>query len=208
MPESLEIASLCKRLKMLGLEVETVGKHLLYKNYRNECFDITFGLVGKIKLIKSGDKYDIEKISTSSLSGDIRQIPDFQSVIANLGIDWLSSDRESLLKVVNTWTTRPKKIAALLIDQHDISGIGVAWGSEILANASIHPSTLATEINAERLVESMIEVRETAMNVYDNYKEDPEQFVSKWFINLYFIRQMKVYKKATIVLVSGRKFYT
>ena len=208
MPESPEITSLCKRLKILGLEVETVGKHLLYKNSRNECFDISFGLVGKIKLINTVEGYDIEKITTSSLSGDIRQVPDFQSVIENLGVDWLSSDKASLLKVVETWSTRPKKIASLLIDQHEIAGIGVAWGSEILANALIHPASLATEINPEALVDSMISIRETVMKLYDNYDEEPERFIDRWFINLYFIRRMKSYKKGTVVMVSGRKFYT
>jgi formamidopyrimidine-DNA glycosylase len=208
MPEGPEIASLCKRLKILGLDVETIGKHLLYKNSRNECFDISFGLVGKIKLIKSADGYDIEKITTSSLSGDIRQVPDFDSVIKNLGVDWLSSDRESLLKVVQSWSGRNKKIAALLIDQHDIAGIGVAWGSEILDFASIHPSTPATEVDIERLVDSIISIGEKAMEVYDNYDEEPEKFVDRWFINLYSVRRMESYKKGNTVMVSGRKFYT
>ena len=208
MPESPEISSLCKRLKMLGLEVESIGKHILYKNSRNECFDISFGLVGKIKLLKTIDGYDIEKISTSSLSGDIRQIPNFKSIVDNLGIDWLTSDKINLLTVVQSWSSRAKKIASLLIDQHEISGIGVAWGCEILNDASIHPSALANGINIEKLVDSMISIRESAMKVYDNYDQDPEKFVEDWYKNLYFIRRMNVYNKGTVVMISGRKFYT
>ena len=159
-------------------------------------------------MLKTIDGYDIEKISTSSLSGDIRQIPNFKSIVDNLGIDWLTSDKINLLTVVQSWSSRAKKIASLLIDQHEISGIGVAWGCEILNDASIHPSALANGINIEKLVDSMISIRESAMKVYDNYDQDPEKFVEDWYKNLYFIRRMNVYNKGTVVMISGRKFYT
>ena len=209
MPEGPEVASLCKRLKMLGLTVESAGKHLLYKNSRDICFDISFGLVGKIKLLKTCEgQYDIEKLSTSSLSGEIREIPDFESIKENLGVDWITSDHKTLFEIVDTWRSKSKKIAGLLIDQHEIAGIGVAWATEILADAGIHPTASAIDIDIDKLVESIISVRNMAMETYDNYDEDPERFIDRWFMNLYFIRRMKVYKKGTEVMVYGRKFYS
>ena len=44
--------------------------------------------------------------------------------------------------------------------------------------------------------------------MYDNYDQDPEKFVEDWYKNLYFIRRMNVYNKGTVVMISGRKFYT
>lgn len=209
MPEGLEVFMLGDILKYLEIDIKTHGKHLLYRDTGGRCYDITFGLVGKIHLSKTDTGYDIQKLSNTPLSGDIRHIPDFESIIKNLGVDWVSASREQLLAVIDTWKDRPKKIAALLLDQHEIAGIGVAWGSEILHRASIHPTALADTVNMETLVNAMIDIRDHGIAMYRNISVgDPEYFANRWFGNLYNVRKMEVYKVGKEVSVSGRKFYT
>ena len=47
----------------------------------------------------------------------------------------LESWNESLQQEVNKWVKSKRKLAALILDQTKITGIGVAWGSEILFKA-------------------------------------------------------------------------
>lgn len=209
MPEGLEVFMLGDVLRYLDIDVKTHGKHLLYRDTAGRCYDITFGLVGKINLLKTSEGYDIQKLTNTALSGDIRHIPDFESIVDNLGVDWVSGTREQMLEVVKKWSDRPKKIAALLIDQHEISGIGVAWGSEILHHASIHPTTLANTVDMDVLVDAMVEIRDHGIAMYMNISiGDPEYFANRWFGNLYNVRKMEVYKVGKEVNVAGRKWWT
>ena len=208
MPEGLEVFMLGDVLRYLDIDVKTHGKHLLYRDTAGRCYDITFGLVGKINLLKTSEGYDIQKLTNTALSGDIRHIPDFESIVDNLGVDWVSGTREDIERVVSSWSTRSKKIGALLLDQHEICGIGVAWGSEILHVAGISPSAMANVIDTRKLVDAILDKRDESMSQYKNISiGDPEYFVSRWFGNLYNVRDMKVYKIGKEVVISGRKFY-
>ena len=208
MPEGPEVFILGDVLRYLDLTIETYGKHLLYKDNAGRCYDITFGLIGKIIVIKTSEGYDIQKVTNTPLSGDIRHIPDFESIKSNLGVDWVTGSREDIERVVTSWTSRPKKIGALLLDQHEICGIGVAWGSEILHTAGISPIDLANTIDVNRLVDAIINKRDYSISQYKNISiGDPEYFANRWFGNLYNVREMEVYKIGKEVMVSGRKFY-
>ena len=208
MPEGPEVFILAEVLKCLNMKAEAYGKHLLYTNPEGRNYDITFGLVGKISLLKLDNGYDIQKTVNTPLSGDIRFIPDFSSIKTNLGINWMTCEKEEVKKVVVEWSTRAKKIGALLLEQGEICGIGVAWGSEILHSAEIMPTDLANTINVDKLVDSIMikqaYIREAYLNCIDG---DYEYFVSRWFGNIYKTRHMEIYKKGKEVMVSGRKFY-
>ena len=209
MPEGPEVYILCEALKYLDLTVEPYGKHLLYKDLDGRCYDITFGLYGKIFVSKTEKGYDIQKTGCSPLTGDIKHIQSFDYVKSKLGVDWISSSKDALLKVVQEWKVKSKKIAALLLDQHEICGIGVAWGSEILNKAGIHPTELACNVDIEKLVDAMIYIKNESISIYRNISlYDPVDFANKWFRNLYLVRDMKVYKTGKEVSVSGRTFYT
>jgi len=102
----------------------------------------------------------------------------------------------------------------LLIDQHEICGIGVAWASEILYEAGIAPDEKATWFEflgeTEPLIEAIILVRRRAIQRYrENLKGNMISFVNEWFENLYELRKpiMRVYNKGLEKRVSGRIFY-
>lgn len=213
MPEGPEVYILAKALKGLGFEVESFGKHILIKDWNTgERFDISFGLVGTIVL---KNDMSIEKIIHPTIpSGDMKKIKTFQEAKSNLGIDWMTASKEEFKYVIESWGKRKKQIGALLLDQHEISGIGVAWASEILYDCKISPYTKANLFDClqlnERFLNSLVNIRDKIKKQYNDFlgKNKSKDFVNSWFQNLYKIRDMKVYKKGTEIQVSGRTFYT
>ena len=93
-----------------------------------------------------------------------------------------------------------------MLDQSKISGIGVAWGSEILFKTGLNPDMRCCDQNLHKLVESMIEIREKIKKKYSEQinEDNCKEFVNKWFDNLYEVREMDIYKKGSKLKVLGR----
>lgn len=214
MPEGLEIFILSKALQDLGIQTEAYGKHLLLKDpYTGEIFDYTFGLAGKLHI--SEHNLSLTKINHPTLvSGSKDAISSFSQVKEKLGLNWITASKEDVLILVRSWIFRKRQIGALLIDQKEICGIGVAWASEILFQAGISPvlkSNLLDCLNlVDKLVESICNVRDKILPVYvKNISKNSKSFINHWFDNLYTIRTpfLQVYKKGEILRVSGRDFW-
>ena len=77
-----------------------------------------------------------------------------------LGINWLTCSKEDLHKEVDTWIKSKQKIAALILNQNLISGIGVAWGSEILYKSDLRPDMRACDQVLNKLADTMYLIRE------------------------------------------------
>lgn len=208
MPEGPEVYILAKAFKSLGFESKSYGKHLILKDLHvGKRFDITFGLAGRIRV---DDDLNISKVVSHDVpSGDMKELGTLE-----LGLDWITASRKEIEAVVQAWSTRKKQIGALLLDQHEICGIGTAWGSEILHMAKIKPQEHANTLEflnlSTDLIDALIAIRQKAVKMYLNIlNEKPSKVVNEWFRNLYAIREphMKVYKKGTCVKVSGREFY-
>jgi formamidopyrimidine-DNA glycosylase len=170
MPEGLEVYILSKVLKDLGYVCSSFGKHLILTHpYTGELYDYSFGLAGKLK-IEEGS-LEIKKVNHPRIvSGDVIKINSIDELKSKLGVDWLSASKDELEVVIRSWLSRKKQIGALLIDQKEICGIGVAWASEILHIAKINPA-LKTNllqfldlINA--LLDAIIQVRDKFLKIY------------------------------------------
>ena len=210
MPEGPEVYILAKAMKAIGFDAHSYGKHLLVKDWHSgEIFDVSFGLVGKIRIDK--DKQLIKIVSSTLPSGYMKKINSFEEGKANLGIDWMTASKDDLQLVLDGWTKRKKQIGALLIDQHELCGIGVAWASEILHCCSIRPDEKPNTFDfldiKEKFFEAVINVRDRAKKEYMKYLERNNNIVDQWFENLYEIRTMTIYKKGTEFNVAGRTFY-
>lgn len=218
MPEGPEVYALSLAFKTLGFSAEAYGKHLFVIDlHSGEKLDISFGLAGKIQINRSN--LAIEKVNhpqlVSGLCKPVENFDDHKTRSGLFGVDWLTATENQLKEVVNNWTTqRKKQIGALLIDQHEICGIGVAWASEILHEANLSPTDKSNWFNflslTEPLICALIAVRKRAVDRYKAHLQgDMIDFINKWFENLYEIRKpiMHVYKKGVEQRVSGRIFF-
>ena len=211
MPEGPEVWILSKAInqyyKSEISKTMSIGKHLIVNDV-NENW--SFGLTGKVSIT---DCEKLIKLNTGWIYGDTTCFSDYSNVTDKLGLDWFTSSKEELEKEVNTWTKSKKKLAALILDQSKICGIGVAWGSEILFKAKLRPDKTACNQPLNNLVEIMIEVRENIKIVYEKVLEKMEnkeflkQFINGWFENLYKIREMNVYKKGDKIKILGRNWW-
>ena len=102
-----------------------------------------------------------------------------------------------------------KKLAALILDQTKISGIGVAWGSEILFKAELRPDMRCCDQVLNKLADSMIEIREKIKKLYSEQIDEAtcKEFINEWFDNLYEVREMEIYKKGSQLKVLGRNWW-
>lgn len=208
MPEGPEIWILSEAInKFYHCEkTKAYGKHLfIFENGKNGD-NWTFGLNGKINIL---DNNEMLKIHSSWICGDQVQFDDYSIEIQKLGINWLTSSEADLHKEVDSWMKSKKKLASLLLDQSKISGIGVAWGSEILFKAGLRPDMRACDQVLNKLVESMIEVRENIKKLYSEQLDEDNcrEFINNWFENLYEIRNMNIYKKGCQVKVLDRNWW-
>lgn len=184
------------------------GKHL-FINEKKE--DWSFGLTGKVYIKDS--TYELQKIDSGWLYGDIITYTDVNSQISKLGINWMTGDRNILLKEIFNWNGKKNRLAGLLLDQSRISGIGVAWGSEILLRAGLQPADRACDQHIGNLIDAMIEMRTEIQYKYNKEldklesKEDLKNFINNWFTNLYEMREMYIYKKGEKVTVLGRTWW-
>ena len=198
MPEGPEIYTLGLAIKQLGIYCETYGKHLYINNQ-----DWSFGLKGTVHITDQ----TITKLGTGWANGSTKPCHSFESIISSnkLGINWLSN--HDFTKIINSWQTSRKALGPILLDQSQIAGIGVAWGSEILHRAGLRPEIPAREQDLTNLNEALNYFKEYTLELYTNNIGEQHTFINEWFDNLYRIRQMAVYKVGTKVEVAGRNWW-
>ena len=119
----------------------------------------------------------------------------------------MTADEKLIAEEVSKWFKSKKKLAGLMLDQSKISGIGVAWGSEILFKAGLRPDMRSCDQNLSNLVDSILYIRNKIKNIYENELKDKEFLINNWFENLYQVREMKIYKKGSKLEVLGRSWW-
>jgi formamidopyrimidine-DNA glycosylase len=216
MPEGPEVWILSKAINRyyidtVDVKTNSYGKHLIINDIME---DWSFGLTGKLKIDHNNN---LKKINTGFVYGQENSYKEYDELVKGLssksGTDWMISSRALLEKEVNKWVKSKRKLAALILDQTKITGIGVAWGSEILFKAELRPDVSACEQNLDKLVDTMIIIREEIEEIYTNEldkntdKLTIKEFIDGWFSNLYEIREMNIYKKGTKLEVLGRNWW-
>ena len=194
MPEGPEVWILAKVLNL-----QCYGKHLYVGNE-----DWSFGLSGTVNL---SDNNTLTKIDKGYLPGTI-QPRDNNQFVNN---DWMTADKDTLERIIKKWKNSNVKLGSLLLNQREIAGIGVAWGSEILYQLGLRPDIKACQQNIceIKFTQILLEYREKIQSFYDTYSKtvDTKTFVNSWFKNLYEQRNMCVYKKGTQIESGGRKWW-
>ena len=214
MPEGPEVWILSKAINRFYdcEKTKAVGKHLfVFNNESDESYENwSFGLSGTVHIT---DTNELHKQKTGIVGENSICSEPFEEEIKKLGINWMTCSNEDLFKEIDKWVTSKKKLAGMLLDQTNISGIGVAWGSEILNRAELRPELRCCDQNLHNLAESMVEIRENLKPLYanlldeSNSKDFVKDFVNEWFANLYKTRAMNVYKKGSQLNVLGRNWW-
>lgn len=228
MPEGPEIALLSKALNMYYNDntfSSAYGKHLYLLKSKE---DWSFGLSGTVhinernELVKDKDKWVSGNIRSFNPSNSTNSTnPSNVSLIASsnkLGINWLSSSKQQIHAIVQQWVHSKKTLASLMLDQSQIAGIGVAWGSEILFQANLSPELKAIDQFTDasivnHFVTILAHVGTHALYQYDLYlskakdKQELKTLIQDWYHNLYSERTMHVYKKGKKRKVGGRSWW-
>lgn len=214
MPEGPEVWILGEAISRYypELKVFSHGKHL-FIDYGDYIEEYTFGLTGKLEIDDNTNK--LTKKQIGFCYGDYYIINNeemINRINLKLGPSFVTMSKEDFLKIIYKWTTSRKMLGSLLLDQSQISGIGVAWGSEILHKAKLSPNKKANEQKLEALVFAFIEIQEYCKTVYINClneiaKDDLKMFVNSWYKNLYKVRQMNIYKKGIECKTGGRTWW-
>lgn len=205
MPEGPEVWILSKSVNEFYSKERSVsyGKHLFILD-KNQNW--SFGLTGSVSF---DENKELIKTEMGWVNGHQIEYTNLHNEIDKLGYDFMTDDEHLIRKEINTWTNSKKKLAGLLLDQSKISGIGVAWGSEILYKAGLKPDMRACDLNLSELTDHILYIRNEIKNIYENLLKEigPEQLIKGWFHNLYEIRNMKVYKKGIKMDVLGRTWW-
>jgi formamidopyrimidine-DNA glycosylase len=210
MPEGPEVWILNKAIcQYYGSSISTsYGKHLIVQNgYNKQEGEIiwSFGLNGRIMI---DDENKLYKPNEENWIFGKNSINDGQ--INLYMIDWMETTEDELIKFVEQLKKTRGKLGPALINQNKISGIGVAWGSEILRKAGLRPDDSANYQDLSRLAGVMIEIREEIKKMYEtelNNYNSPKKFIEEWFENLYKIRCMNIYGIGEKIQVSGRTWW-
>lgn len=217
MPEGPEVWILSKAINLYFIEeyntsglikTNSYGKHLIINDIKE---DWSFGLSGNVAIISN----NLVKVKSGWLNGEETSFSDYNDYMFHLsktlGVNWMNSNEELLRQEVDKWNKSKRKLASLILDQSRISGIGVAWGSEILYRAGLRPDMRACDQSLEKLVDIIIMIRDEIKELYekqlDNNKHSIEEFINNWFTNLYEIREMKIYKRGSKIEVLGRSWW-
>lgn len=184
------------------------GKHLLLLNERENW---SFGLDGKCVIT---DDNQLVKPNVSWIHGHQLTYEYVNEVFGQLGVSWFHANEDVLRKEIAGWNTSKTKLAGVLLNQTKLSGVGVAWGSEILHRANLSPDKRACDQDLSGLADVMIKMRDEIKEMYASYLDGEyagrsKQFVNEWFNNLYKLREpyMQVYKKGTSLKVLGRTWW-
>jgi len=216
MPEGPEIWILSKAINTFYSNDNTLsyGKHLIIKDIKENW---SFGLNGKVGISPFNE---LVKIDGGWINGDKIKYEKYEDSVKELGLDWMTASKEEIEKEIDKWIKSKKKLAGLILDQSKISGIGVAWGSEILFKADLRPDVRACDQVLNKLVDSMIEIRKKAKETYElelnrtlevckiyNNNNKLRLLIDDWFENLYEIREMVIYKNGSKLQVLGRSWW-
>jgi formamidopyrimidine-DNA glycosylase len=215
MPEGPEIWILSKAINKYyfttkSCQTNSFGKHLfVFDKFDSTCGENwSFGLYGKVFI--TFDYNELKKLNDYKgwKNGNAVFFENYQETINNLGTDWMTSEKIIIQSIVDKWVNSKKKLAALMLEQSNISGIGIAWGSEILFKAGLRPELRACDQDLNKLVDAIISIREDISQKYEFFLEKNnktlKEFINNWFSNLYEMREMKIYKKGTQLKVLGR----
>lgn len=203
MPEGPEVWILSKAINSHFNEQKSLsrGKHLFIPDKKENW---SFGLTGKVQL---DEKNELFKLNTGWIYGDQVKYENLEDEVSKLGIDFMNANDNLIREEVDKWIKSKKKLAGLMLDQSKISGIGVAWGSEILFKAGLRPDMRTCDQNLSTLADSILYIRNKIKNIYENELKDPESLINGWFENLYQVREMNVYKKGSKIEVLGRSWW-
>jgi len=207
MPEGPEVWILSKAVNEFYKKDRTIsyGKHLFILD-KSENW--SFGLTGNVALDEYNEN-ELIKIETGWINGDQVKYENLNNELDKLGIDFMTTDENLIRHEIDKWIKSKKKLAALILDQTKISGIGVAWGSEILFKAGLRPDMRTCDQVLNKLADSILCIREQIKNIYEKELKEKgaEELIGKWFNNLYEIRDMQVYKKGSKIEVLGRSWW-
>ena len=207
MPEGPEVWILSKAINQFYGNERTLsyGKHLFILD-KNENW--SFGLTGKVDL-DINNHNELVKIETGWINGDQTQYEQLDNEIHKLGIDFMTADDNKIREEVDKWIRSKKKLAALILDQTKISGIGVAWGSEILFQARLRPDMKTCDQVLIHLADSILSIRQQIKDIYEKELKEKgaEALIRNWFDQLYKIRNMNIYKKGSKLNVLGRSWW-
>jgi hypothetical protein len=207
MPEGPEVWILSKAANQFHKKDYAVsyGKHLFIIEKKENW---SFGLTGNVCL-DDYNNFELVKLENGWVTGDRIKYENLEDELNKLGIDFMTSSEILFRLEIDKWSKSKKKLAGLILDQSKISGIGVAWGSEILFRAGLRPDLRACDQDLSKLVDCIIYIRNYIKNIYEKELKEkgPEELVGKWFQNLYDIRDMNIYKKGTKIEVLGRSWW-
>ena len=207
MPEGPEVWILSKAVNEFYKKDRSIsyGKHLFILD-RSENW--SFGLTGNVAL-DDYNKNELIKIETGWINGDQVKYENLNNELDKLGIDFMTSDENLIRHEVDKWIKSKKKLAALILDQTKISGIGIAWGSEILFRADLRPDMRTCDQVLNKLADSILYIRQQIKNIYEKELKEKgaEELIGKWFNNLYDVREMNIYKKGSKLTVLGRSWW-
>jgi formamidopyrimidine-DNA glycosylase len=205
MPEGPEVWILSKAVNKFYKKDRTIsyGKHLFILD-KSENW--SFGLTGNVALDHYNEN-ELIKIETGWINGHQVKYKNLEDEVGKLGIDFMNANEDLIREELDKWIKSKKKLAGLMLDQTKISGIGVAWGSEILIRAGLRPDMRACDQNLTTLADSILYIRNDIKNIYEKELKEPESLINGWFENLYEVREMKVYKKGSKIEVFGRSWW-
>ena len=207
MPEGPEVWILSKAVNEFYKKDRTIsyGKHLFILD-KSENW--SFGLTGNVALDDYNEN-ELIKIETGWINGDQVKYENLNNELDKLGIDFMTADENLIRHEVDKWIKSKKKLAALILDQTKISGIGVAWGSEILFRANLRPDMRTCDQVLNKLADSILYIRKQIKNIYEKELKEKgaEELIGKWFNNLYDVREMNIYKKGSKLTVLGRSWW-
>ena len=205
MPEGPEVWILSEAINLHYSQHKSssYGKHLFILDKKENW---SFGLTGNIKIIEGNELF---KMSTGWIYGDQIKYENLSDETAKLGIDFMTGNENLIREEIDKWIKSKKKLAGLMLDQTKISGIGVAWGSEILFKAGLRPDMRACDQVLSKLADSILYIREQIKNIYKKELKEKGAFelIDEWFDNLYEIREMQIYKKGSKLEVLGRSWW-
>jgi formamidopyrimidine-DNA glycosylase len=116
--------------------------------------------------------------------GEVRLIDDVEQFVddKDLGPDALDPDLD-LAAFKRIVTGRRVMVKALLLDQHNIAGIGNVYADEILFQADVHPRTKINALDGEtidHLFSTMSEVLRTAVECQAQPERFPDSYITAY----------------------------
>ena len=205
MPEGPEVWILARALQTRFSTSVSRGKHVWV-----DGVDYTFGLFGGLRLGGAGELVHVKRSTVSGEAVPLASLNEYE-----LGPDWCTASERVLAELGSALQGRKKMLGALLTDQSIVCGLGVAWASEVCAEARLQPHVHASDQDMASLGAALLVVRERVLKVYETHwaavqagTGDPlVAFLQGWFESLYRLRDMRVYKTGTPVKVAGRIFW-